>query len=651
MKIMQIRPDSEFGANATRRDRGVALIFTLLILSLLMILSVGMVIAVNSQTFIAGFYKNYRSAFYAADSGANITRHYMLNQLLGTIPSTFTTGTTSPIPTTAASTVQTNTLSTYGAWSSLNAGDGAQSWPERFEVTSASFALASGTQPTLTYTGTVITNYAYTYNYSFTVLGEENSNAQSSVTDGGSIVVNVGVTAAQPATISFAYYGGFINSYTPCLGALIPGTMTGPMYANGAWQFESGNYIFTDPVTQTNADLDYWFGGSCIQSPNTSYKSGNTTIAPDFEAGVQLGVPAVSLPTNSYNQEWAALDGVGTNSSNPTTAQMEAYLTNTNGGAAYASGATSGVYMSYHDVDGTLTMQGGGIYVQGAATVELSTATGSSPGNDPQQVITITQNSTTTTITLDNTASTTSVKVGTGATTTIHGVPEVYSWSNSTSSTNDESPSTDSKIASTPATMIYVNGNATLTGPGQGVAAIQNNYEMTLTANGNVTATGDVLYATEPVTTTQNQIISGSSPACCNGDAVDTLIPQYANMTQVLGIFTATGNFDLNNSQSNGNIEVDGSIATISQGGTGGFYNTGKAINTFNNVGGQIQNNIYSAAITTENVYFDRRFTHDQGFAPPWFPSTTVTPAGVSGSSVSYSIQRVLWQNTNATLN
>jgi hypothetical protein len=48
------------------------------------------------------------------------------------------------------------------------------------------------------------------------------------------------------------------------------------------------------------------------------------------------------------------------------------------------------------------------------------------------------------------------------------------------------------------------------------------------------------------------------------------------------------------------------------------------SINTFNNVGGQIQSNIFSANMATQNTYFDRRFTSRAGFAPPWFPSTTL---------------------------
>jgi hypothetical protein len=68
----------------------------------------------------------------------------------------------------------------------------------------------------------------------------------------------------------------------------------------------------------------------------------------------------------------------------------------------------------------------------------------------------------------------------------------------------------------------------------------------------------------------------------------------------------------------------------------------------FNNVGFQIQNSIYAAAINTENVYFDRRYTNRPGFAPPFFPSTTVTQGGALATNVVSSVQRIQWVNQTA---
>jgi hypothetical protein len=262
-------------------------------------------------------------------------------------------------------------------------------------------------------------------------------------------------------------------------------------------------------------------------------------------------------------------------------------------------------------------MTGGGILVEGNASVTLAASTS---GTDPVQVYTITQGSTTTTVTVDIKANTTVVQSG-SKTTTIQGVPA-----------NRAGGST---VA--PATMLYVDGNITsLSGPSSG-AAIQNGYANTVTAASNITITGNILYNTEPVTMTQNQI--PNTPA-------DTLIPGN-NSGQVLGIFTAGGNVNLNVPNSGQNLEIDASIATISNNGSGAIVNTGNAINTLTIVGGRIQNTIQNINSTTRNVLFDRRFSQGN-FSPPWFPSTTVT--GVSSDSVISivpSVQRTLWVTPN----
>ena len=67
-----------------------------------------------------------------------------------------------------------------------------------------------------------------------------------------------------------------------------------------------------------------------------------------------------------------------------------------------------------------------------------------------------------------------------------------------------------------------------------------------------VTITGDLLYKTEPVTTTRNQI---------PGTPADTLIPGND-----LG-----GSGDIQTEESGGNLEIAASLATISNGRSGGW--------------------------------------------------------------------------------
>ncbi len=187
-------------------------------------------------------------------------------------------------------------------------------------------------------------------------------------------------------------------------------------------------------------------------------------------------------------------------------------------------------------------------------------------------------------------------------------------------------------------TMLYVNGAVTgLRGTGQGVPAIQTGYQTTITANNDISINGDLLYAREPVTLdTNNRLVADPS--------IDT---------QVLGIFTPTGNINLTSNYSNHNLEVDASMAAISTGcasSSCGFKVPSGYINTFNNVGGQIQYNIFSANMSVQNTYFDRRFTDWQNFTPPWFPNTTVSttpPPVVSAPRVDRSTQRLSWITWN----
>jgi hypothetical protein len=75
------------------------------------------------------------------------------------------------------------------------------------------------------------------------------------------------------------------------------------------------------------------------------------------------------------------------------------------------------------------------------------------------------------------------------------------------------------------------------------------------------------------------------------------------------------------------------------------LVNTGAAINKLTIVGGRIQNTIQNIGATTRNVFFDRRYASNN-FAPPWFPSTTVSHNGMdSAKSITPSFQRLQWLN------
>jgi len=603
-------------------ERGAALITTLLLLLLLTAMSLTMVLSVGAVILNKNYYRNYLSSFYAADSGLNITRQSMVSQILAAVPQKIVPG-VAPIPPGTDSAIQGNILSYYGQNSSLNSGQSTNSWPESYRISNASLSLVTTpAQPIVsTDKNGNVTAYQYTYNYSLTSVGQSRGNENTTLSDSGSFIVNATLVPGGPTTTSFAAWGMFIDQWQICSGStLVPGTITGPVFTNGAWTFgDAGAYTFTGTVGSVSPQAGYSHNnGKCDAVAGKSDKSGNSTIAPNFQAGLNLNQAPVPLPPNDYNQKRAVLDGKGSSGSAVTNSDLNSVLRDVNKTPYPSSGTNSGVYLPYTvDSQGKATFAGGGIYVKGDANVTLSTS-GSSA-----QIYTIMQNGVTTTITIDAGSNTTVVNAG-GKTTTIAGVP----------TQNDPATGAVTRDGA----MLYVDGNITsLSGPGQGKPAIQDGTALTVTAANNVTVTGDILYKTPPVTQTQNQI---------PGTPADTLIPGNDNK-QVLGIFTATGDIQLNNTQSNGNLEIDGSLATISQTGSGGIVNTGSGINTLTIVGGRIQNQIKNINTTTRNVFFDGRFASN-GFAPPWFPSTTFSPGGLSSANLTSSVQRVQWLNKSS---
>ncbi len=610
-------------------ERGVALVITLLMLALVTVLSLGMVIAFSSQTLIGGYYRDYRGAFYAADSGINIARKQVVSELQAGVPATFTFP---PVASSCASTGAATVGTTYANLTSLNTGTAAQSWHESFKITNATVTGPSITQG--------VNTYSCIYPYTLTSVGTAQGSEQQTVTESGSITL---VVTGQSATtaVSFAYFGAFIDVYGIGTGPLVPGTMTGPMFTNGAWEFMANQppwtspYVFTDPVQQAGAQADYWdTGWGQHLSSASSWGSGANLIAPTFDQGFYVNQPAIPAPTNTFNQLEAVEDGYGANPSETQALAVAGLtsLTSTTGQSASSGTTSGGIYFKEGTTSSSSStgygtacpanvtppcVSGGGFYVEGNSDVQLI------PSGSTAQVYKITPSGgVTTTITIDPAANsgmgTTVITTGT-VTTTLNGVPV-------DSATGQAS------------NMVYVNGQMTFHGPGEGQGAVQDNAMITLTSAGDAIATGDVLYKTEPV----------SIPT-------DTLIPSAANMNQVLGIFTPTGNFITQDTQADQNIEVDGSIATISAADSanncasrkGGQLSNGH-INTFNNVGGMIQSCIYAADVNTENTWFDRRFTTRPTFAPPWFPSTTITTGGALPTNVTSQFQRIQWLSTSS---
>jgi Tfp pilus assembly protein PilX len=629
------------GCPRDSKERGIALITALILLLLLTGLGVAMTLSVNSDMLINGYYRNFRGSFYAADSGLNIARQEIYNRLAAAVPTTFSDS-TQPIAPGTEATVQGYINSTYGAgFTSLTSGVG-NSWPSKYQVNLDRLTLAScatiggdtgSTCAAPLETTSPITGYVYQYNYHMTSTGQAKAGQKTTVAEAGTLKITAMLAPASDTKMSFAAWGMFIDESPVCDGSyLVPGTISGPVFTNGGWTFsDQGQYIFTDSVGSAAAKAGYQFSnGTCLQNSGTSATKGKTTIAPTFAVQPNWGKPAVPLPDNDFNQKQAVLDGKGMGpggvpAKNPTSSDLHKELLDVNKTPYPTSGASKGVFLpyEYNTTTNQYEFTGGGIYVEGDASVVVS------PTGSTGQVYTINQGGTITTVTVDNAANSTIISSGTN-TVTIAGVPKQLN------------PDSGSVINN--ATILYVNGNITsLAGPGQGQPAIQDDTALTITAAKNITVTGDILYKTEPVTVTQNQIVPDATSPCCNGMPADTLIPGH-DKGQTLGIFTATGDIQLNNKQSNGNLQIDASMASISSNGSGGLVNVGKSINKLTIVGGRIQNTIKNIGATTRNVFFDRRYSQG-GFSPPWFPSTSVTSAGLDSATLSAQFSRTQWVN------
>ncbi|MBZ5553893.1 MAG: hypothetical protein LAO21_14315 [Acidobacteriia bacterium] len=644
-----------------RDKRGVALITALIFLGVTMLLGLSIMLTTSSDVFISGTMRNSKNAFYAADAGVSVMRTALVNALKNATPASVPDGSTHPfdcgnadfwsgIKNTALGSAGGGSSSPLGAYSSY--GD-----------STAAFAIDTGSdgvrpRTSLNCVG-VQTNMppppppatptsfedTYTLAYQITSNGTAGGPASTTVIETGTIVYKLNVVVIDTATeyfnllFSFAGYGMFIDRYDPSGGStLLHGTITGRVHTNQEWGFSTGNpnYVFTDQVSSVSRNACYYFS-SCAERNANSATSGGQTIAPVFMSGFTRGVAPVPLPANSNSQSRAVIDGAGIDINNPlqappapTTAELGGSLRNANG-TAYSGG--NGVYVPVQvasdDGRGHITYNstGAGIYVNGNVTDMSLNAT--TPG---LQSYTINQNGTLTTVTYNLTSN------------TINGYPPLSSTiASGTRSITSRglptniypvNPSRPAAIQPAASVSLYVNGViSSLHGPGPGLAAVADHAAMTITATGNVTITGDLIYSTRPVTTTQGQVANGVPPNSPPG----TLIPGNDN-GQALGIYTSTGNIILDVSGiPSHNIEVDASMATLSNGGNGGITvpNNGPYANNINIIGGRIQNNIMTLGNsgTVRNVLFDRRYA-GSAYAPPFFPSTS--GAVVNGTNHSY---------------
>ena len=234
VKILALRSQRR---RSGKDERGVALITTLLLLMLLTGLTLTMAWSARSDMLINGYYRNFRGAFYAADSGLNVVRQAAINQFTpgAGLPATFTAG-AAPIPAGTEAAIAAAINASYAGFTPITGsgqGQAANSWPGQFKLPTAnSFQLSPvsctviGTpapapgKPAWSCTNLPpnTTQFTYIYNYAITVQGQSKGGENATLFDRGQITLVANVVNASSKT-SFAAWGMFIDNSTICDGS------------------------------------------------------------------------------------------------------------------------------------------------------------------------------------------------------------------------------------------------------------------------------------------------------------------------------------------------------------------------------------------------------------------------------------------------
>src|SRR6185369_2136694 len=201
-----------------------------------------------------------------------------------------------------------------------------------------------------------------------------------------------------------------------------------------------------------------------------------------------------------------------------------------------------------------------------------------------------------TTVTVNNTNNTTTIADSTGRTKTFTGVP------------TDKSDTAHPQ----PGVSLYVKGNINSlrrgfdSTTGKNVAGLASGSRITVTAQGDITVTGDLTYASPVV------------------DSQGLPVTNYNAIQNVLGLFTNNGNVNLApnpsyNSDSALSLQVHAAIVAFNSdtsddaGGIDGSItytgNTLSSTDKWTLVGSRVQAKINNIGYATRNIYFDQRFS------------------------------------------
>jgi type IV pilus assembly PilX-like protein len=470
--------------------------------------------------------------------------------------------------------------------------------------------------------------------YSFRVSGYTESGGRASVIESGRISTTITVVnTAVPGTdrsFSFSGFGAFFdNGDTIANAPLASGTFSGPVHTNTHFAFlSSRNVSFRNVVSQVDNYIRY---------DSTSFSTGHRSIPTSDITGIDISsegyqrTNTVPLPDNNFSQEFAVINATGILDLNPdgtpvdppaktpldiagnplpifgltgrvTPQALALNLRNASNQEPTISGnqIVQGVYISSSNGS---SISGAGIYVKGDATdIQLTTN-----GTEQIYVISQTQSSTTTTTTITVKPASNQTVIQSGSNTrTFTGVP------------TDRSDPNNPK----PGLSLFVDGSIrSLRGGTVGSTrrpAIASGTRLTVTAQRDITVTGDLKYA-DPVV---------------NSDG--TAVSNLSSVQNVLGLFTNDGNVNLapNSSYVSSGLNLEMNAAVIAFNSTtqndgsrieGSIAYTGSTSTSSSDrwklIGSRVQAKINSIGYSNRDIFFDTRFSGGS-FRPPFFPGT-----------------------------
>jgi Tfp pilus assembly protein PilX len=527
-----------------RHQRGFALIAALLVLMLTAILAITYFTVTTGERAQSANVHVARNSLYAADAGVRTVEQYLANYGKAKLDSL------------AAFQSGTNPL--------ISATDRLTFFPPGAlpPVTCSNPAFnASGT---VTFIDANLTDTAQAYNYLFTI-----NSTGTRGNYGKRIIQSQGILRVSASRGSFADYLMFTSIHLMPDNSPIWFTSSsnfdGRMHTNGEFRF-AYKPTFQDLASSVNSKA-WFFNGGGTAKELAANKNGTIDV-PNFYGGFTRGATSISLPTDPYNQQNAALGRDPSSGTAPTTTQIRTALGLTSG-----SGVPTDVYLPNTGPTGTppntLT---GGIYVQGDLSQCLMKVDAS--GN---QVYVLKQGTSTDTVRVNrSTGTTTFYNAGTGTTTTYSGQLKGIMFANG--AIND------------------------LRGPDR------------------------VSGVPPPALATDTQLLVATT-----GDIVvqrDVTCQNYDTGNNVLGLFSSGGSVRVGTGAPS-NMNLDAFI--MATGSDGAFevdsYNSGSPRGTFHLRGGAVTK-YYGAFFTfnddgTLKTGYARDFHYDRrGLVPPYYPLT-----------------------------